>query len=145
MTGKNWRLHWFWPVCLKYITAPAVGMVYTFVYPKFMDPENGFMTNPIYIYGFALMHLPLVFIISNAMFPKFFNFLIPAIRREDGKYDVEPMVTIGQTLMVRGGLEDGQHIDGVNRQNGEHQNHLDSDADNSATKQTGITGNEKVF
>ena len=138
MTGKNWRLHWFWPVCLKYLTAPAVGMVYTFVYPKFQN-DGGYMDDPIYIYGFAVMHMPLVFIIGGFIFPKFFNFLIPELRKGEGKYDVQPQVTIGQTLVISsGGLEEGQPVNRFN----DH-NDIVSSEDNSATKQT-TTSPEKV-
>lgn len=140
MTGKNWRLHWFWPVCLKYITAPAVGMVLTFVYPKFIDTPD-YNKDPIYIYGFALMHVPLVLIISWAAFPRFANFLIPELRRGEGKFEVAPQVTIGQTLVISShGLEDGQP---VNRTDGN--NDLVSSEDNTAaTKQTTV-GGEKVL
>ncbi|KAI6365561.1 hypothetical protein MCOR25_005337 [Pyricularia grisea] len=98
-TGSNWRLHWFWPICLKYVTAPAVGLVFTFAYPKFLNLAPGsdrMSQNPPYIYSFALMHLVMVFIVGLFIFPRFFNFLIPETRREDGKWrEVMPQVTVG--------------------------------------------------
>lgn len=121
MAGNNWRLHWFWPITLKYITAPAVGLVFTFAYPKFLDedPETRYFENPAYIYGFSIMHLVIIFVVALFVFPRFFNFLIPEIRRGQGRYDVEPQVTIGQTPVIsemsleNGKVEGSQTIDGV--------------------------------
>lgn len=111
MTGNNWRLHWFWPVCLKYVTAPAVGLVFTFAYPKFLSrAEDQFLfEQPPFLYSFILMHIVIVFILGFFVAPSFANFLIPAVRRGDGKFDVMPQVTIGETPVIGGtsGLEAG--------------------------------------
>lgn len=96
VSGNNWRLHWFWPICLKYITAPAVGLVFTFAYPKFLNTTDRMFENPPYLYSFILMHLVVIFIIVLFIFPRFFNFLIPETRREDGKWrEPMPQVTVG--------------------------------------------------
>jgi solute carrier family 6 GABA transporter-like protein 1 len=96
VTGKNWRIHWFWPVTLKYITAPAVGLVFTFAYPKFLNPETRYFEDPAFIYSFALMHIVMIFIVGAFIFPRFFNFLIPEVRRGEGRYEVMPQHTIGE-------------------------------------------------
>lgn len=117
MVGNNWRLHWFWPFCLKYITAPAVGLVFTFAYPKFLDPSEGArrFEDPAMIYAFALMHVVMIFIIGCFVFPRFFNFLIPEVRRGDGKFDVMPQVVIGETPVIGDtGIEAGV-VDSRNR------------------------------
>jgi solute carrier family 6 GABA transporter-like protein 1 len=107
VTGKNWRLHWSWPVMLKYITAPAVGLVFTFAYPKFI--ENNWDKDPPYLYSFILFHIVMIFIVGLFIFPKFFNMLVPAHRRDEGKYDVQPQYTIGETpVIVSGGIEAGE-------------------------------------
>lgn len=106
MTGKNWRLHWAWPVILKYITAPAVGLVFTFAYPKFRDAE--WYHDPPYFYSFVLMHVVMIFIVGLFIFPRFFNFLIPATRRDEGTYEVQPQVSIGEIPAPRStGVEAG--------------------------------------
>ncbi|KAH7347349.1 creatine transporter [Plectosphaerella cucumerina] len=117
MVGNNWRLHWFWPACLKYITAPAVGLVFTFAYPKFLDPSEDTrrFEDPTMIYSFALMHAVMIFIIGCFVFPRFFNFLIPEVRRGQGKYDVAPQVVIGETPVIGDtGIEAGV-VDSQNR------------------------------
>lgn len=74
-------------------------MVFTFAYPKFlnMDPSGDMMrNNPPYLYSFILMHIVVLFIVGLFIFPRFFNFLIPETRREDGKWrEVMPQVTVG--------------------------------------------------
>jgi solute carrier family 6 GABA transporter-like protein 1 len=107
ISGKNWKIHWIWPICLKYITGPAIGIVFSFAYPKFID---NYSNNPPYIYGFALMHVVMILIFGLAIAPRFANCLIPAHRvaRGDGKYEVQPQITIGETLILSdGGLEGG--------------------------------------
>lgn len=52
------------------------------------------------IYSFALMHAVMIFIIGCFVFPRFFNFLIPEVRRGQGKYDVAPQVVIGETPVI---------------------------------------------
>ncbi|KAK7211866.1 hypothetical protein V2G26_019044 [Clonostachys chloroleuca] len=117
VTGKNWRLHWVWPVLLKYITAPAIGIVFSFAYPKFI---NNHANDPPFIYSFALMHIVMVFVVGLAIFPRFANTLIPAhrIQRGDGKYAVQPRVIIGEPVILSdGGLEGGraESEDGVSK------------------------------
>ncbi|KAH6680071.1 creatine transporter [Plectosphaerella plurivora] len=117
MVGNNWRLHWFWPACLKYITAPAVGLVFTFAYPKFLDPDPTArrFEDPTMIYSFALMHAVMLFIIGCFIFPRFFNFLIPQVRRGEGKYDVMPQVIIGETPVIGDTSLEAGVVDSNNR------------------------------
>ncbi|RBQ95861.1 hypothetical protein VDGD_03500 [Verticillium dahliae] len=113
LTGKNWRLHWAWPVILKYLTAPAVGLVFSFAYSKFRDEK--FAQDPAYLYSFILFHMVMVFIVGLFIFPRFFNCLVPARRLEagEGKYAVAPQVFIGETVMLSsGGIEEGNSIEG---------------------------------
>ncbi|CRK14606.1 hypothetical protein BN1723_016867 [Verticillium longisporum] len=113
LTGKNWRLHWAWPVILKYLTAPAVGLVFSFAYTKFRDERHA--QDPAYLYSFILFHMVMIFIVGLFIFPRFFNCLVPARRLEagEGKYDVAPQVIIGETVMLSsGGIEEGNSIEG---------------------------------
>ncbi|KAK2683882.1 Sodium:neurotransmitter symporter [Fusarium oxysporum f. sp. vasinfectum] len=106
--GKtNWKIHWVWPICLKYITGPAVALVFSFAYPKFL---NNYSDDPPFIYSFVLMHMVVIFIIGAFLAPRFLNILIPSHRLErgDGKYDVAPQMTIDNRPIVdNGGLEGG--------------------------------------
>ncbi|KAM0322003.1 hypothetical protein ACHAQA_009745 [Verticillium albo-atrum] len=114
LTGKNWRLHWAWPIILKYLTAPAVGLVFSFAYTKF--EREKFAQDPAYLYSFILFHSVMVFIVGLFIFPRFFNCLVPArrIAAGEGKYDVQPQITIGETVVFSsGGIEEGSSsIDG---------------------------------
>lgn len=94
----NWKLHWAWPVLLKYVTAPAVSLVLSFAYPK-MYSKN-YQRDPPYLYSFILMHMVLLYISLCFMAPRFLDFLIPVTRRNEGRYDVMPRVVIGETPIV---------------------------------------------
>ncbi|ENH64753.1 Sodium- and chloride-dependent GABA transporter 2 [Fusarium oxysporum f. sp. cubense race 1] len=103
----NWKIHWVWPICLKYITGPAVALVFSFAYPKFL---NNYSDDPPFIYSFVLMHMVVIFIIGAFLAPRFLNILIPSHRLErgDGKYDVAPQMTVDNRPIVdNGGLEGG--------------------------------------
>ncbi|RSL45372.1 hypothetical protein CEP54_014296 [Fusarium duplospermum] len=110
--SKNWKIHWVWPICLKYITGPAVALVFSFAYPKFL---NNHADDPPFIYSFVLMHFVVIFIVGAFIVPRFLNILIPAHRvaRGDGKYEVAPQITVGQTPVINdGGLEGGNVLEG---------------------------------
>ncbi|KAM0296164.1 hypothetical protein HYE67_008144 [Fusarium culmorum] len=116
--GKNWKIHWVWPICLKYVTGPAVALVFSFAYPKFLNKHRN---DPPYVYSFVLMHMVVIFIVGAFVVPRFFNILIPAHRLErgDGKYDVAPQMTIDNAPVVNNGGIEGGHTDMVQRSNGE--------------------------
>lgn len=108
--GKNWKIHWVWPICLKYVTGPAVALVFSFAYPKFLNKHRN---DPPYVYSFVLMHMVIVFIVGCFIVPRFFNILIPAhrLKRGDGIYDVAPQMTLDNAPIVdNGGIEAG-HVD----------------------------------
>ncbi|KAG9508151.1 hypothetical protein J7337_001714 [Fusarium musae] len=106
---SNWKIPAVWPFCLKYITGPAVALVFSFAYPKFL---NNYSDDPPFIYSFVLMHMVVIFIIGAFLAPRFLNVLIPSHRldRGDGKYDVAPQMTIDNRPIVdNGGLEGGHN------------------------------------
>lgn len=73
-----------------------------------MNKTERLFEDPSYVYGFALMHVVMIFIVGLFMFPRFANFLIPEVRRGEGKYDVMPQYTIGETPVISDtGLEAG--------------------------------------
>ncbi|KAM5347507.1 hypothetical protein ACJ41O_010512 [Fusarium nematophilum] len=110
--SKNWKIHWVWPICLKYITGPAVALVFSFAYPKFL---SGHADDPPFIYSFVLMHMVVIFIVGAFIVPRFLNILIPShrIERGDGKYEVAPQITMGEAPVLHdGGLEGGNVLVG---------------------------------
>ncbi|KAF5659153.1 sodium-dependent serotonin transporter [Fusarium circinatum] len=104
---SNWKIPAIWPFCLKFITGPAVALVFSFAYPKFL---NNYSDDPPFIYSFVLMHVVVIFIIGAFLAPRFLNILIPSHRLErgDGKYDIAPQMTIDNApVLDNGGLEGG--------------------------------------
>jgi solute carrier family 6 GABA transporter-like protein 1 len=126
--SKNWKIHWVWPICLKYITGPAVALVFSFAYPKFL---NGHADDPPFIYSFVLMHMVVIFIVGAFIAPRFLNILIPGhrVERGDGKYDVAPQITVGETPIINnGGLEGGNVLEGdIADQNSADRSSADAD------------------
>lgn len=55
--------------------------------------------DPPFLYSFALMHISVLLIVTLFMFPRWFNFLIPEARRDDGKYEIMPQQPLGDALM----------------------------------------------
>ena len=69
---------------IRYIAAPILAIVYSFSYPGFYELRN----DPLHIMGFAVAHIALIIIFAGFMLPRWFNVLIPAERRGEGKLDI---------------------------------------------------------
>lgn len=88
-SGKNWSIPSFWGPLVKYISGPALAIVYSFSYPAFYA-EGRF--DPLHIFGFAVAHIALILIFGGMFVPRWFNILIPTHRRGEGKFDYAPCV-----------------------------------------------------
>lgn len=82
-TGKNWKIPTFWPLLLRYISAPILAIIYSFSYPNF----NALRYDPLHITGFALAHCVLVIISLGVIVPRWFDVFIPPHRQDDGKIE----------------------------------------------------------
>ncbi|KAF5672786.1 sodium-dependent serotonin transporter [Fusarium heterosporum] len=138
-SGKNWNIPYIWPFCLKFITGPAVALVFSFAYPKFL---NNHRNDPPFIYSFVLMHVVVIFIVGAFTVPRFLNIIVPAhrIERGDGKYDVAPQMTLNNAPAVDDGLEgglEGRRIDGERSQS----NSVDRSSIEAGTRK-GVTRGE---
>lgn len=89
--GKNWNIPVFWAPLLRFISAPVLAIIYGFSYPGFHQLRD----DPLHILGFAVAHFALVLIGLGIIVPRWFNILIPAHRREDGKIPYAPNVVLG--------------------------------------------------
>ncbi|KAF1831275.1 solute carrier family 6 protein [Decorospora gaudefroyi] len=92
--GKNWNIPWFWAPIMKYISGPILAIVLSFAYPKFIETH---MFDPIFIYGFSIVHLVYPTIILAALIPSWFNWIIPSEKIALGSKPVVPMETIDNT------------------------------------------------
>ncbi|RMJ28609.1 transporter [Aspergillus sp. HF37] len=79
-TGGNWRLPRFWPILLRYVSAPALAIIFSFAFPDFH--RNRY--DPLYILGFIIATLILVVILLGLVLPRYYDPLMPVSRRDEG-------------------------------------------------------------
>lgn len=79
-TGRNWRIPPFWPVLLRYVSAPILAIVFSFAYPEFYTLRY----DPLMIAGFILAHICLVTILLGFVMPRYYDIFVPEDRRLDG-------------------------------------------------------------
>lgn len=85
----NWTLPWYWPVCLRYVTAPILIIVFSFGYPSFIAVRN----DPLHVFSFLCAHTMIVLVVSIFIVPRALNVLIPVKRREEGDRAYAPQVS----------------------------------------------------
>ncbi|KAJ2896034.1 hypothetical protein MKZ38_005919 [Zalerion maritima] len=86
--GKNWALPAFWAPLLRYITCPILAIVFSMAYAGFQDYKK----DPMYIIGIVAGHFLLLIVISGIIFPKWFNWFVPADRFDDADLPYAPGV-----------------------------------------------------
>ncbi|KAA8648061.1 hypothetical protein EYZ11_012915 [Aspergillus tanneri] len=92
--GGNWKIPRFWPLLLRYISAPVLAIVFSFAYPEFY----GLRYDPMMIAGFILAHLCLLVILLGVVLPRYYNIFIPAHRQEEGTEITIPNQPKGQGI-----------------------------------------------
>ncbi|KAL4896134.1 hypothetical protein BDV59DRAFT_172131, partial [Aspergillus ambiguus] len=78
--GKNWKIPRFWPVLLRYASAPILAIIFSFAYPEF----HTLRYDPLMITGFILAHLCLLAILLGLVMPRYYDVFIPPDRRAEG-------------------------------------------------------------
>lgn len=78
--NKNWSIPTFWPILLRYASAPILAIVFSFAYPEF----HTLRADPLMIAGFILAHICLLAILLGFVMPRYYEVFVPAERREDG-------------------------------------------------------------
>ncbi|RMJ12906.1 hypothetical protein CDV36_007458 [Fusarium kuroshium] len=108
-TGKNWKIPSFWPILLRFISAPVLAIIYGFAYPAFHDLRD----DPLHILGFAIAHICLLLIGLGVLVPRWFDCMIPPTRRNEGKIPYAPNVLLGSTdAQQSDSMEAGEGIEG---------------------------------
>lgn len=77
----NWNIPRFWPILLRYVSAPVLAIVFSFAYPEFYTLRY----DPMMIAGFILAHFCLLLILLGLVFPRYYDVFIPPGRRTEGK------------------------------------------------------------
>lgn len=78
--GKNWEIPNYWPLLLRYLSAPDLAIVFSFAYPEFQTLRYG----PLMILGFIVSHITLAVILVCFVMPRYYAIFIPAHRRDEG-------------------------------------------------------------
>lgn len=76
----NWNIPRFWPILLRYVSAPILAIVFSFAYPEFYTLRY----DPMMIAGFILAHFCLLLILLGVVFPRYYDIFIPPHRRAEG-------------------------------------------------------------
>lgn len=108
-TGKNWKIPSFWPILLRFVSAPVLAIIYGFAYPAFHDLRD----DPLHILGFAIAHICLLLIGLGVLVPRWFDCMIPPTRRDEGKIPYAPNVLLGSTdAQQSDSMEAGEGVEG---------------------------------
>ncbi|KAL5625741.1 hypothetical protein FOBRF1_000084 [Fusarium oxysporum] len=91
--GNNWSLPFLWAPMLRYVSGPILAIIFSLAYPSFEEVKN----DPLYILGFIVAHLLLVWCVIGFVFPRWFNMFIIPERRDDWKQPYAPNVLRGTT------------------------------------------------
>lgn len=76
----NWNIPHFWPLLLRYASAPILAIVFSFAYPEFYTLRY----DPMMIAGFILAHFCLLLVLLGVIMPRYYNIFIPPHRRDEG-------------------------------------------------------------
>lgn len=76
----NWNIPRFWPVLLRYASAPILAIVFSFAYPEFYSLRH----DPMMIAGFILAHFCLLLILLGVVMPRYYDVFVPPHRRAEG-------------------------------------------------------------
>lgn len=91
-TGKNWKIPIFWPLLLRYASAPILAIIFSFAYPEF----HTLRYDPLMITGFIIAHFCLVVMLLGLILPRYYDVFVPPHRRHEGKEE-----TIANQLKIQ--------------------------------------------
>ncbi|KAF9890226.1 hypothetical protein FE257_006138 [Aspergillus nanangensis] len=95
--GSNWNIPRFWPILLRYVSAPILAIIFSFAYPEF----HTLRYDPLMITGFILSHICLLFILIGFVFPRYYDVFIPPTRRSEGSEETIVNESKEQDVIVR--------------------------------------------
>ncbi|KAI5236653.1 SNF-domain-containing protein [Aureobasidium subglaciale] len=105
--GKNWKIPFFLPILLRYVSGPVLAIIFSFAFPEFHTLRN----DPMMITGFILSILGMVGVLVGFVMPRYYNALIPMERRGEGKQKTvldEPTGQIDAISVANSDVEGGE-------------------------------------
>ncbi|KAF2030005.1 SNF-domain-containing protein [Setomelanomma holmii] len=89
--GKNWKIPAFLPFLLRYISGPALAIVFSFAFPEF----HSLRYDPMMITGFIISILTIIVVLVGFVMPRYYDAFIPIHRRGKGTEPTTAMETKG--------------------------------------------------
>lgn len=118
--GNNWQIPFFWGPVLRYISAPILGIVCSFSYPNFYKE---YRMDPLHVFGFAVAHICMLFVVLGFIVPRAFDIFIPVSRRPAKNSYVGPQ----QSVITNGLVQEAITEEGVMRRTTGEQDRVGSD------------------
>ncbi|KAJ4312446.1 hypothetical protein N0V84_009938 [Fusarium piperis] len=115
-TGKNWSIPWFWPVILRYISAPILSIIVSFAYPAFAKKSS----DPLHIFAFTAIHCIMLLIACGFILPRWFDVFVPPEKMHLSKTFYAPLVSVAPLEMRQSEvMEEDRHEGEENQDSGE--------------------------
>lgn len=77
----NWRIPFFMPFLLRYISGPILAIIFSFAFPEF----HTLRYDPMMVAGFILSLLGVSIVLFGFVAPRYYGAFIPAHRKMEGK------------------------------------------------------------
>lgn len=84
--GKNWKIPFFLPFLLRYISGPVLAIIFSFAFPEF----HRLRYDPMMISGFILSILALTAMLFGFIMPRYLDALVPDHRKMEGMEATRP-------------------------------------------------------
>jgi solute carrier family 6 GABA transporter-like protein 1 len=84
-TGRNWRIPFFMPILLRYISGPVLAIIFSFAFPEF----HTLRYDPMMITGFILSLIGISIMLVGFIAPRYYDVFVPAHRQNEG---MEPTI-----------------------------------------------------
>ncbi|KAH0132383.1 hypothetical protein KCU67_g16638, partial [Aureobasidium melanogenum] len=98
-SGKNWKIPFFLPILLRYVSGPVLAIIFSFAFPEF----HTLRYDPMMITGFILSVLGMLAVLMGFVMPRYYDVLIPVERRDEGTKETvlnQPMDKIDAVEVV---------------------------------------------
>ncbi|KAG9756320.1 SNF-domain-containing protein, partial [Aureobasidium melanogenum] len=98
-SGKNWKIPFFLPILLRYVSGPVLAIIFSFAFPEF----HTLRYDPMMITGFILSVLGMLAVLLGFVMPRYYDAFIPVERRDEGTKETvlnQPMDKIDAVEVV---------------------------------------------
>ncbi|KAH0281039.1 SNF-domain-containing protein, partial [Aureobasidium melanogenum] len=97
--SKNWKIPFFLPILLRYVSGPVLAIILSFAFPEF----HTLRYDPMMITGFILSLLGMLAVLLGFVMPRYYDAFIPIERRDEGTKETvlnQPMEEIDAISVV---------------------------------------------